>query len=225
VRFRPASDRALLVYLGDEISPSVHRRVVALLHALQAARLSWLQNLQPAYASILVAFDPLEIDHAGVETAIRECSADLIAASDSSSPRVVEIPVCYDLEFALDLPSVAETSGLSTSKVIDLHSSQTYLAYFLGFAPGFAYLGDLPAELEAPRLSIPRTRVPGGSVGIAGRQTGAYPFTSPGGWRIIGRTPLRLFDPARSPMNLISIGDRVRFHPISRSEFQKQAQS
>jgi inhibitor of KinA len=222
VRFRPASDRALLVYLGEEISPAVHRRVLALLRSLQRANLPWLQNLQPAYASILVAFDPLQIDHAAVEAAIREYSAHINEAGATVAPRLVQIPVCYDSEFAPDLAALAESRGLSTAQVIELHSSQTYLAYFLGFAPGFAYLGDLPAELEAPRLSTPRTRVHAGSVGIAGRQTGVYPFSSPGGWRIIGRAPLRLFDSSRDPMNLISIGDHVRFLPISLAEFLKQ---
>jgi KipI family sensor histidine kinase inhibitor len=226
LRFRPASDRALLVYLGDEISGAVHRRVLALLRSLQRANLPWLQSLQPAYSSILVAFDLLQIDHPAVEAAIRECAARSEEATAAAvMPRLIEIPVCYAAEFAPDLAALAESRGLSTAQVVELHSSQTYLAYFLGFAPGFAYLGDLPAELEAPRLAAPRTRVPAGSVGIAGRQTGVYPFSTPGGWRIIGRTPLRMFDPGRQPMNIISIGDHVRFVPISLAEFQKQGQA
>jgi len=229
VRFRPASDRALLVYLGDEISPAVHRRVLALLRALQAGELPWLRNLQPAYTCLLISFDLLQVDHAAVEAAVRRCATQSTDADAGAgavvTPRLVEIPVCYDLEFAPDLPALAESRGLSITQVVELHSSQTYLAYFLGFAPGFAYLGDLPAELETPRLPTPRTRVPAGSVAIAGRQTAVYPFSSPGGWRIIGRTPLRLFDPMRDPMNLISVGDQVCFHPISRDEFQRQAQS
>jgi len=129
--------------------------------------------------------------------------------------------VCYGGEFGTDLEEVAAAHGLKPEKVIELHSSETYRAYFLGFAPGFAYLGDVPAAIATPRLSSPRKKVPAGSIGIAGRQTAVYPMTTPGGWRVLGRTPLRVFRADRKPMGLITIGDRVRFRPISGEVFEK----
>jgi inhibitor of KinA len=127
--------------------------------------------------------------------------------------------VCYGGEFGPDLDEVAAVHGLKPAQVIEVHSSETYHAYFLGFAPGFAYLGDLPAALATPRLSSPRKRVPAGSVGIAGRQTAVYPVATPGAWRLLGRTPLRMFRADHKMMGLISIGDQVRFRPISNREF------
>jgi len=134
-------------------------------------------------------------------------------------PRTVEIPVCYGREFGSDLDAVAATHKLSSSRVIELHTSRTYRAYFLGFAPGFAYLGDLGPEIATSRLAKPRRKVAAGSVGIAGVQTAVYPFAMPGGWRLIGRTPLNMFCRDRVPMGLISMGDEVRFRAITREEF------
>lgn len=134
-------------------------------------------------------------------------------------PRRVEIPVSYGGEFGPDLDDVATTCGITPDQVIALHSSVTYVAYFLGFVPGFAYLGELPDALATSRLATPRRSVPPGSVGIAGKQTGVYPFATPGGWRLIGRTPIAMFRPDRSGMSFVSIGDMVRFNPISRAQF------
>jgi inhibitor of KinA len=131
----------------------------------------------------------------------------------------MEIPVCYGGEFGPDLNDVAETHGLTAAQTIELHASVVYDVYFLGFVPGFAYLGELPESLAAPRLARPRSRVPPGSVGIAGRQTGIYPFATPGGWRLLGCTPIAMFRPDRAGMSFLSIGDRVRFIPISRQRF------
>jgi inhibitor of KinA len=220
LRFRAASEQAVLVYLGDEIGPSSHARVLRLLHLLQRAPLPWLRNLQPAYCSLLVCFDACQIDHPQVEAAIRRASR---ATQDvpPPTPRRVEIPVCYGREFGPDLEEVAALHGLKPERVVELHTSQPYRAYFLGFAPGFAYLGDLPAELATPRLATPRKKVAAGSVAIADKQTGVYPFASPGGWRLLGRTPLRLFRADRDPMGLISVGDEVRFFPITTAEFAR----
>jgi KipI family sensor histidine kinase inhibitor len=135
------------------------------------------------------------------------------------TPRLLEIPVCYGGEFGPDLEKVAAAHGLRADRVIELHSSRTYHAYFLGFAPGFAYLGDLPDSLATPRLATPRKKVPVGSVGIAGKQTAVYPFATPGGWNLLGRTPLRMFQVGRDPMELLDVGDEVRFHPITRQTF------
>ena len=218
MRFRAASDQALLVYLGEEIGLRTQERVVRLLRLLQHEPLPWLRNLQPAYCSLLVSFDACAVDHAQVEATLRgyEKRAQKIALP---TPRLVEIPVCYGGEFGPDLEEVAVARGLRPERVIELHSSQTYHAYFLGFAPGFAYLGDLPDSLATPRLATPRRKVPAGSVGIAGKQTAVYPFATPGGWNLLGRTPLRMFQAEREPMGLLDVGDEVRFRPIAREEF------
>lgn len=218
MRFRAASDQALLVYLGEEIGLRSHRRVVRLLRLLQREPLAWVRNLQPAYCSLLVSFDACAVDHVQVEAALRsyEKRAQKIALP---APRLVEIPVYYGGEFGPDLAKVATAHRLKPRRVIELHSSQTYHAYFLGFAPGFAYLGDLPDSLATPRLATPRKRVPAGSVGVAGKQTAVYPFATPGGWNLLGRTPLHMFQLDREPMELVNVGDEVRFRPITPQEF------
>jgi inhibitor of KinA len=218
VRFRAASDQALLVHLGEEIGLRTRERVVRLLRLLQREPLPWVRNLQPAYCSLLVSFDACAVDHAQVEATLRsyEERAQKIALP---TPRLLEIPVCYGGEFGPDLEKVATAHGLKADRVIELHSSRTYHAYFLGFAPGFAYLGDLPDSLATPRLATPRKKVPVGSVGIAGKQTAVYPFATPGGWNLLGRTPLRMFQVGRDPMGLLDVGDEVRFRPITRQKF------
>jgi inhibitor of KinA len=218
VRFQAASDQALLVYLGEEIGAGTHERVVQLLRVLQSEPIQWIRNIQPAYCSLLITFDASAADHAQVQTKITEYEkrAEKLPAV---KPRLVEVPVCYGGEFGPDLEWVAEQHELPAEKVVELHIARTYLAYFLGFAPGFAYLGELAEELAMPRLESARKEVAAGSVGIAGRQTAVYPFGTPGGWRLIGRTPLELFRKDREPMGLIAIGDHVKFRPITRAEF------
>jgi len=220
VRFCAASDQAMLVYLGEEIALPAHERVLTLLRILQKKPPTWLRNLQPAYASLMVTFDPGCVDHTEVEAVLRQC-VERAKTARRPKPRPVEIPVCYGGEFGPDLDEVAKVHGLRPQELIALHTSRSYYAYFLGFAPGFAYLGDLPEEIATPRLETPRKKVPAGSVGIAGRQTAVYPFSTPGGWRLIGRTPIRVFQGDRKPMALISIGDQVKFRAISREEFLK----
>jgi inhibitor of KinA len=218
VRFCAASDQALLVYLGEEIGLEAHERVLKLLRSLEAKPPRWLRNVQPAYCSLLVVFDLCQVSHAEVEAALRkfEQRAEKVHAVKR---KTVEIPVCYGQEFGPDLEVVAKVRGLTPEQVVQHHRSRVYHAYFLGFAPGFAYLGDLAEEIATPRLESPRKQVPAGSVAIAGRQTAVYPFASPGGWRLLGRTPLKLFRTDRKPTPLIRIGDQVRFRPISRDEF------
>jgi inhibitor of KinA len=219
VRFRAASDQATLVYLGEEIGLPAHERVLKLLRLLQKEPPQWLRNVQPAYCSLMITFDSCQVDHADVQAALLACEKRA-ETTRPPKPRAVEIPVCYGGEFGPDLDDVAQLHGLSSPEVTQLHALSTYRAYFLGFAPGFAYLGDLAEEIATPRLDSPRKKVAAGSVAIAGRQTAIYPFATPGGWRLIGRTPLTMFEAHRKPMELISIGDQVKFQPISREEFQ-----
>jgi len=203
-----ASDRSLLVVFDDRITLAAHRDVLRLTPLLR--RVPGVTNVHPAYASILIDFDPLAIRHSGVERAAAELFAEA-AAAPVPEPRLVEIPVVYGGEYGPDLEGVAALTGLTPDEVVAIHSGAEYLVYFLGFSPGFPYLGGMPESIAAPRLETPRRRVPAGSVAIGGRQTGVYPMASPGGWRIIGRTPLRLFDPAADPPTLLQMGDRVRF--------------
>jgi len=218
VRFQAASDQALLVYLGEEIGAPAHERVVRLLRLLQQEPIAWIRNIQPAYCSLLITFDATVVDHAEVQAKLSEYEPRA-KKMPLGKPRLVEVPVCYGGEFGPDLDDVAAQQGLQPEKVVELHIARTYHAYFLGFAPGFAYLGDLADEIATPRLETPRKEVAAGSVGIAGRQTAVYPFATPGGWRLIGRTPLALFRKDREPMGLIAIGDQVKFRPITRAEF------
>ena len=208
----------MLAYLGEEIGAATHERVVRLLRLLQREPIKWLRNIQPAYCSLLITFDAAAVDHAEVQKTISKLEKRA-KKSPAAQPRLVEVPVCYGGEFGPDLEDVAEQHGLTAEKVVELHIAQTYHAYFLGFAPGFAYLGDVVEEIAMPRLETPRKEVAAGSVGIAGRQTAVYPFATPGGWLLIGRTPLEIFRKDREPMGLIAIGDQVRFRPITREEF------
>jgi len=207
----------MLVYLGEEIGAAAHERVLRLLRLLQLEPIKWLRNIQPAYCSLLITFDAAAVDHAEVQETISRLEKRAKRLPEAK-PRLVEVPVCYGGEFGPDLEDVAEQRGLMPEKVVELHIAQTYHAYFLGFAPGFAYLGDVPPEIAVPRLETPRKEVAPGSVGIAGRQTAIYPFGTPGGWRLIGRTPLEIFRKDREPMGLIAIGDQVRFRPITGAE-------
>ncbi len=212
MNFRPASDRSLLVCFGKEISPEFHREIVGLLRGFGTLPPGIL-NLHPAFASILIDFDPRRWDHNQVEQLVRARFSQ-IESGPAEAARTVEIPVFYGGASGPDLEEVARHTGLAPAEVVRLHAGAGYLVYFLGFSPGFPYLGGLPPNLATPRLAAPRSRVPAGSVAIGGSQTGVYPTESPGGWRIIGRTPLRLFDLEADPPALLRAGDHVRFVPL-----------
>ena len=217
-RFEPASDQSLLIYFGDRITLEANQHVRKLLALLVSEPVPGIRNLHPAYCSLLVDFDALKLSHSELEEILRGY-LDRLEDVPLAKQREIEIPTCYGGEFGPDLNDVAALHGLTPAQAIELHASVTYLVYFLGFVPGFAYLGELPEGLATPRLDAPRRSVPAGSVGIAGNQTGVYPFATPGGWRLIGRTPIAMFRPDRTNMSLLSIGDRVRFTPISGARF------
>jgi inhibitor of KinA len=209
-RILPVGDAALVVEFGDAIHPDIHRRVLALDHALTADPFPGLRETVPTYRSLLVYYDPRQFSWDGA----RRLVANALARSTDTpmpEPREVEIPVVYGGEFGPDIGFVAAHTGLSEEEVVRLHTSVTYTVYMLGFAPGFVYLGGLPEALATPRLPTPRPSVPAGSVGIAGLQTGIYGLSTPGGWRLIGRTPLTMLDLNRQPPTLLQPGDRVRF--------------
>jgi KipI family sensor histidine kinase inhibitor len=213
-RFQYASDQSLIVYLGDGINLETHRRVLKLLRLLESEPVPGVRNLHPAYCSMLIVFDPVRQEHESLERIL----AGYIGRLDTVSladPRTVEVPVCYGGEHGPDLNEVASLHGISRERVVELHTSATYVVYFLGFVPGFAYLGGLPQELATPRLEVPRKQVPAGSVAIGGSHTGIYPLVTPGGWRLIGKTPLQIFDANRPEMSILRMGDHVRFQPIT----------
>ncbi len=216
--FSWSSERTVRIALSDAISDAAHHRVRAALESVRRQEIRGLIDATPAYTTLLLTFDPRSLDAPAAEASVR---AALAGAAPVAVPRTREVvvPVCYEGDCAPDLSGVASMHGLTTDGVIQLHSSASYTAQFIGFAPGFAYLAGLPMALETPRLDRPRTRVPPGSVGIAGLQTGVYPRATPGGWRLIGRTPMRMFDAERAEPSVLVMGDRVRFKPITRAEF------
>ncbi len=217
-RFVRSSDQSLLVYFGQEITLEAHERVRKLLRLLEIEPIAGVRNLHPAYCSVLIKFDAMKQRHEELEAILRKY-LDRLGKVNLPEPRQVEIPVCYGGEFGPDLDEVAALNKVTAEQLIELHTATTYLVYFLGFVPGFAYLGKLHEALVTPRLAMPRKKVPAGSVGIAGNQTGVYPFETPGGWRLLGRTPIAMFSARREGSSLLSIGDRVRFVPISRQQF------
>ena len=218
-RFLPAGDAAIVVELGDAISPAINRRVRSLSLALENGSVPGVFDFLPTYRSVLVYYDPLSASPAAVQSQI----ARLLQSPDAeaaANPRVALIPTLYGGDMGPDIGFVASHAGITEQEVIAIHSATDYLIYMMGFSPGFAYLGGLDERLTTPRLESPRTEIPAGAVGIAESQTGVYPVASPGGWQLIGRTPLRLFDPARNPPALLSAGDYVRFTPLAdRAEY------
>jgi KipI family sensor histidine kinase inhibitor len=210
VTIGPASDRSLLISFGDEISLESHLSVTRLTHALEGQR--GILNLHPAYTTVLVEFDPRLRTHDQIEALVRERCASAISRPPQP-PRTVEVPVRYGGEFGPDLEDVARHTGFSAERVVEIFAGADYLVFFVGFSTCFPYLGGLPPELATPRLSAPRKTVPAGSVAIGGAQAGVYPLSSPGGWRLIGRTVLPLFDALSAPPPLLRMGDHVRFVP------------
>jgi len=217
-RIECAGEAALIVYLGTKSSPETAARIHALGSALRPVLGELLLDLIPSYASLLVLFDPLHSDSFHVRQCIKECLENLpsTAAADG---RLVELPVYYSPESGEDLEALALSKNLSIQELIDIHSQQEYRVYAIGFAPGFAYLGDVDERIAAPRLATPRQNVPRGAVAIADRQTAVYPAASPGGWNLIGRSPQIMFDPLAPEPMPVAVGDRVRFVPVDRAAF------
>ena len=215
--FLPAGDQSLVIELGDAISPEINNRVHNLLHALVREGVPGVIDLVPSYRSLLVQFDPVEVSPSEMRERIEIVAQDIDERTVEQS-RVVEIPVLYGGDYGPDIDFVAEHTGLDVEEVIALHSGVDYLVYMIGFSPGFPYLGGLPDKLVTPRLDTPRVEIPAGSVGIAEAQTGVYTVASPGGWRLIGRTPVGFFDPSEESPSLLRAGDCVRFVPLSGEE-------
>ncbi len=215
--FFPAGDLALVVELGDAISPEINRKVRSLTDALEEGSIPGVFDFLPTYRSVLVYYDPLTVTSGEVQDGI-ERLLESAEVTDTGTRHIVHIPTLYGGDLGPDIAFVAEHNGIDEKEVVRLHSGADYLVYMMGFSPGFAYLGGLDERLATPRLQSPRTEIPAGTVGIAETQTGVYPMASPGGWQLIGRTPLKLFDPVRERPVLLSAGDYVRFVPIESQE-------
>lgn len=213
-------DSALTVRLGRSPSARTAALVEAASRALSAANLPSPFEIVPAYCAVTVCYDPLLATFAEMSAAVYAALSGL-EPSAPRSRRIVELPVCYGGEFGPDLDDVARNAGLSVEEVVEAHSGRDYRIDMLGFLPGFAYCAGMDPRLATPRLAVPRTRIPAGSVGIAGEQTGVYPLASPGGWRLIGRTPARVYDPDRSDPVPYHAGDWLRFVPVDRASYDE----
>jgi inhibitor of KinA len=209
-RIVPLGDSTMLVQFGDEIDIKINQRVHALANLISNLSINGVVETVPAYATLLVHYDPLILSFAQIKNLLRE-KIDRIQENESRKPRRVEVPVRYGGELGPDLEFVASHCGLRVEDVIRIHSRQIYTIFMMGFTPGFPYMGKLDDLLTTPRLETPRTRVPAGTVAMAGTQTGIYSIDSPGGWQLIGWTPLKLFDPASESPFLFSPGDEVKF--------------
>lgn len=230
IQIDPLGDSALVVQFADEVNEESHEKVMGFIRALEKDPFEGFLEAVPTYTNVTVFYNPLLIKKDGdqqqtVFENVRSTIENYISQNDgytNKQSNTVEIPLLYGDEFGPDLEYVAENNHLSIEEVIQIHSKNDYLVYMIGFTPGFPFLGGMDERIEAPRKETPRTAIPAGSVGIAGKQTGIYPFESPGGWQIIGRTPVDLFLPENNPPTLIKPGDHLRFVPIDQEEYMKR---
>ena len=217
-------DSALVLALPSRLDPAINARCVAVAEALRRRRVRGVRDVVEAFATVTVHFDPLACDGDALAGALRELVAEAASTArrDADGPReAIRLPVCYGGARGPDLAAVARFARCSETEVIERHCRAGYRVYMLGFQPGFAYLGAVDPRIAAPRRAVPRVHVPAGSVGIAARQTGVYPVASPGGWQLIGQTPVRIFDMARSDPFLLAAGDLVRFEPMDEASYDR----
>ena len=222
-RLAALGDRALVLHLGGRIDPPTFRAIRSLSRRLADQPPAGMLECVPAFTTLAIYYDPLRTS----QTELISLVSKLIDTPDSTietQPRLVEIPVCYGGEYGSDLDFVGQHASLTAPEVIEVHSAADYLVHMIGFAPGFPYLGGMSSKIAVPRRASPRLKIPPGSVGIAGDQTGIYPLETPGGWQLIGRTPLALFLPERDPPTLLQAGDIVRFRPITPEQFRQLAE-
>jgi inhibitor of KinA len=215
-----AGDAALVVTLPPRLDVETSSRVIAMADAVRRRVGAVLRDVVVGYHTVTVYFDPLTVDGAWLEGELATIAGDLAPLADVAGA-TIEVPVCYGGELGPDLASVASLAGATEAEVVDLHCSREYRVFMVGFVPGFAYMGPVDPRLSLPRRANPRTRVPAGSIGLAAGQTGIYPMETPGGWHLIGRTQVKPFDERRPEPVLFRPGDRVRFTPISREDFDR----
>lgn len=217
-----AGDSALIVEFEERIDPEVNARAIACAEAIQAAQVGGVRDIVPTYRSVAVYFDPLRTDHDALMACLEREAASFTPPAAVERPPV-RIPVCYGGDLGPDLTGVASFACMTESDVVRLHTDVMYRVFMLGFVPGFAYLGIVDERIAMPRRATPRVRVPAGSVGIAGGQTGVYSAETPGGWQLIGRTPVKPFDAERAEPFLMKAGDAVQFYAIDRTEYDQWA--
>jgi KipI family sensor histidine kinase inhibitor len=216
--FQRAAFDTLILYFGSTIDPETHTRVMACHDQLTGHLHHGIRSLIPSYASLLVQYDPLKWEEKALKTFLSEISKEETASHTTQAPTFT-IPVWYDPSVGWDLERLATLHRMSIEEVIQHHHTLTYRVYAVGFMPGFGYMGEIDQRIATPRLTTPRSSIPAGSVAIADRQTAVYPAASPGGWNILGRTPLRLFDPYHEPASLLQVGLKIRFEPIERDRY------
>ncbi|MQA31266.1 MAG: 5-oxoprolinase subunit PxpB [Luteitalea sp.] len=219
-RFSRAGDSAIVVEFEERIDLAINARCIAFANAVLSCGLPGIRDVVPAYCTVTVYFDPLRTEQERLLACLKQAASETRRTVDAPG-RTHRVPVCYGGELGPDLADVARFARLSEEETIERHVVRRYRVFMLGFIPGFAYLGTVDEQIAAPRRAAPRTRVPAGSVGIAAGQTGVYPIETPGGWQLIGRTPLRVFDPSRPRPSLFQPGDAVHFVPISRQQWDR----
>ena len=218
IRILTAGDSALLIEFGKEINPETNRKITAIVQLMREQHIEGIVDVIPAFCSLLINYDPRVLSYEELKERM-ENLLKMETKTETTRKRIFEIPVCYGGEYGPDIDNIAEHAGLSVNEVIKIHSSKDYLIYMLGFLPGFTYLGGLDERIHTPRLASPRLTIRAGSVGIGGSQTGIYPLDSPGGWQLMGLTPVRTYDPERQTQILVEAGDYIRFIPIDEEEF------
>ena len=217
-RYLMSGDKGLVAEFGNEINEAVNEKVRNLYLAIRKSEIPGILEMVPTYRSLMIIYDPMNIELNNLIERLTEIEKNM-ESIELPKPRILEIPTIYGGEFGEDLGFVAEHNGISEDEVIKIHSSVDYRIYMLGFTPGFPYLGGMSEKIATPRLKTPRTKIPAGSVGIAGKQTGIYPIESPGGWQLIGLTPIKLYDPRNKIPILLQAGDYIRFVPIKKDEY------
>lgn len=220
IQYIPSGDAALILKAGDDISQGTNAVVRKLLHIIQQENIEGLIDLVPSYNELMVCYDPSVTGLHDLVGRFQSLEKDMVSM-ELPPASLVTIPVAYGGEFGPDLKEVADRNGLSEEEVVRIHSSTTYLVYMLGFTPGFCYLGGMDQRIATPRKENPRMKIPAGAVGIAGSQTGIYPMASPGGWQLVGQTPMKLFDPLRKPIFMVSQGDSIRFEAVTSDRYQQ----
>lgn len=222
----PLGDSAIVLQFGRAASPEVNQKIRAFVSVLESNPFRGMAELVPAYSTLTIYYNPWVLSECGrhpafsrVQELLKEMAGKTGKEEEMQRAGLVKIPVCYGGRYGPDMEEVAQKSGLSPEEVIAVHSAPEYLVYMMGFVPGFPYLGGMDARIATPRKAVPRQKIPAGSVGIAGEQTGIYSLGTPGGWQLIGRTPLKLFNPERESPALLQAGDRIRFVPVSEEEY------
>jgi KipI family sensor histidine kinase inhibitor len=224
IRIVTAGDSSILIEFGREISPEINKRISALTQLMKEQHIEGVVDMIPAFCSLLINYDPRVISYDELKERL-EHLLKIETKAGEERRRIFEIPVCYGGEYGPDLDNIARHAGLTPEEVVQIHSSRDYLIYMLGFLPGFCYLGGLDERIHTPRLANPRIKINAGSVGIGGSQTGIYPLDSPGGWQLMGMTPVKTYDPARETPILVEAGDYIRFVPVDEEEFKRIKES